>query len=75
MENSTPSINFVSPQFFQIIWDGKNKGYGQIDIHIKEKGLIEIWNDNLTKEEISSILHEFVNQIVEKGKLMEYRND
>lgn len=56
-----------------IPWE-TNNSYGELIIKLT-KDKIEIYNENLTKDEIKTILNKFVENILNNGILQEFRRD
>ena len=74
--NNDIKIHSYYPGVFIFGWDWNRRGYGEISINLTEGGKrIEIWNDNLNKEEVKILLYEYVNYLIEHGEFKEFRND
>jgi len=71
-----PEALLYHPTKLYIPWQWKGFSEGEIAIVIKNRGQeIEIWNENLSKEEVEEILLAFVRKVMSQGKMMEYRKD
>jgi hypothetical protein len=79
MSNSNIAIYSYTPGSFVVGWDWKNFGYGEITVKIDQNltqgNTIEVWNDNLTKEEVREILLAYVDHIIDHGIFKEFRQD
>lgn len=74
--NTEPEALLYNPLTLNIPWQWTDVGYGEIAILIRDRGKkIEIWNDNLTKEEVEKVLLAFVRKVMYNGKIMESRAD
>lgn len=74
--NNDIKIHSYYPGVFIFGWDWNRRGYGEISINLTEGGKrIEIWNDNLNKEEVKILLYEYVNYLIEHGEFKEFRKD
>lgn len=74
--NNDIKIHSYYPGVFIFGWDWNRRGYGEISVNLTEGGKrIEIWNDNLNKEEVKILLYEYVNYLIEHGEFKEFRND
>lgn len=69
-----PIIRIFTPSTLSIGWDWRNVGYGEITIDSRTNQ-IEIFNNNLTKDEVRLILHRFVDYAIDHGVFVENRND
>lgn len=74
--NTSPVVLPYQTTKISIPWSWRNVGDGEIIIEIKNRGQeIEIWNENLSREEVKKILFAFVDKVMTQGKMMEYRKD
>lgn len=74
--NNDIKIHSYYPGVFIFGWDWNQKGYGEFSVNLTEGGKrIEIWNDNLNKEEVKILLYEYVNYLIEHGEFKEFRKD
>ena len=69
-----PVIRIFTPSTLSIGWDWRNVGYGEITINSRTNE-IEIYNNNLTKDEVRKILHRFVDYAIDNGIFVEHRDD
>jgi hypothetical protein len=73
MINQEPEPYFYLPTIFYIPWYWKGKGingHGEMCVKISNRGEdIQIWNENLTKEETKEILHKYVELLVDKATM------
>ena len=69
-----PVIRIFTPSTLSIGWDWRNVGYGEITINSRTNE-IEIYNNNLTKDEVRKILHRFVDYAIDNGTFVEHRDD
>ena len=69
-----PVIRIFTPSTLSIGWDWRNVGYGEITIDSRANK-IEVYNNNLTKDEVRKILHRFVDYGIDNGTFMEHRDD
>lgn len=69
-----PIIRIFNPTSLSVGWDWHGVGYGEIVIDAKPEHL-EIYNNNLSKEEVRQILHAFVDYAVDLDNFVENRHD
>lgn len=56
------------------LWDWNNVGYGELTIDIFS-GKVEVWNENLSREEVRELLISYVDHIIKHGEFKEFRED
>lgn len=66
------------PQNITIPYESDEFGYGELEIESKIKKdnfIVEIANENLTKDEVKKILLKYVDFLMEHGIFTEFRED